>query len=153
MREQFTLWCGIGPPYLQPCPRGYDGWLLSGLWRSSPLAGGLWLWMILVLSLFHAVVVPSGFRTTVQPHWWMTTWWWKKQNRAQSVTDVGPPWAWWRRWWTSQAAAGWSQPPGNRQCWSRRITARRIAAGMSRDTPTSSGRLGPPRSEERRVGK
>jgi hypothetical protein len=31
--------------------------------------GGLWLWMILVLSLFQAVVVPSGFRTTVQPHW------------------------------------------------------------------------------------
>ena len=30
--------------------------------------GGLWLWMILVLSLFQAVVVPSGFRTTVQPH-------------------------------------------------------------------------------------
>jgi hypothetical protein len=32
----------------------------------------------LVLSLFHAVVVPSGFSTTVQPCWWMTIWWWKK---------------------------------------------------------------------------
>ena len=36
------------------------------------LAGGLrlwlWLWRTLVLSLFHAVVVPSGFRTSVQPH-------------------------------------------------------------------------------------
>jgi membrane-bound metal-dependent hydrolase YbcI (DUF457 family) len=31
-------------------------------------AGGLWLWRILVLSGFHAVVVPSGFRTRVQPH-------------------------------------------------------------------------------------
>src|SRR6266702_7789082 len=30
--------------------------------------GGPWLWRTLVLSLFHAVVVPSGFRTTVQPH-------------------------------------------------------------------------------------
>ena len=31
-------------------------------------AGGLWLWRIFVLSGFHAVVVPSGFRTRVQPH-------------------------------------------------------------------------------------
>ena len=37
-------------------------------------AGGLWLWRILVLSLFQAVVVPSGFRVTVQPHRWITTW-------------------------------------------------------------------------------
>ena len=36
-------------------------------------AGGPWLWRILVLSGFHAVVVPSGFRTSVQPHLWMTT--------------------------------------------------------------------------------
>jgi hypothetical protein len=28
--------------------------------------GGPWLWSTLVLSLFHAVVVPSGFRTRVQ---------------------------------------------------------------------------------------
>ena len=50
------------PPHLQPrlmiLPGGHPG-----------RTGGLWLWMILVLSLFHAVVVPSGFRTTVQPHW------------------------------------------------------------------------------------
>ena len=37
-------------------------------------AGGPWLCRILVRSLFQAVVAPSGFRTTVQPHWWMTTW-------------------------------------------------------------------------------
>jgi membrane-bound metal-dependent hydrolase YbcI (DUF457 family) len=30
-------------------------------------AGGPWLCRIFVLSLFHAVVVPSGFSTTVQP--------------------------------------------------------------------------------------
>ena len=29
---------------------------------------GPWLWSTLVLSLFQAVVVPSGFRTRVQPH-------------------------------------------------------------------------------------
>jgi DNA-binding transcriptional MerR regulator len=50
------------PPHLQPrlmiMPGGHPG-----------RTGGLWLWMILVLSLFQAVVVPSGFRTTVQPHW------------------------------------------------------------------------------------
>ena len=60
------------------CP-GYDAGLGSR-GRRLPgghpgLAGGLWLWMTLVLSVFHAVVVPSGFRTTVQPRWWMTTWW------------------------------------------------------------------------------
>ena len=38
-------------------------------------AGGLWLCRTLVLSGFHAVVVPSGFRTRVQPHRWITTWW------------------------------------------------------------------------------
>ena len=37
-------------------------------------AGGLWLWSTLVRSGFQAVVVPSGFRTRVQPHRWMTTW-------------------------------------------------------------------------------
>jgi hypothetical protein len=36
--------------------------------------GGPWLCRTFVRSLFHAVVVPSGFRTTVQPHWWITTW-------------------------------------------------------------------------------
>jgi hypothetical protein len=30
----------------------------------------------LVRSGFHAVVVPSGFRTRVQPHRWITIWWW-----------------------------------------------------------------------------
>ena len=37
--------------------------------------GGLWLCSTLVLSGFQAVVVPSGFRTKVQPHRWITTWW------------------------------------------------------------------------------
>ena len=37
-------------------------------------AGGLWLWMTLVLSRFHAVVVPSEFRTRVQPIRWIITW-------------------------------------------------------------------------------
>jgi hypothetical protein len=49
---------------------------LAALWPVDPghpgrypgRAGGLWLWRTLVLSLFHAVVVPSGFRTNVQPH-------------------------------------------------------------------------------------
>ena len=38
-------------------------------------AGGLWLWRTLVRSGFQAVVVPSGFTTSVQRHLWMTTWW------------------------------------------------------------------------------
>ncbi len=37
-------------------------------------AGGPWLCSTFVLSLFHAVVVPSGFSTRVQPQRWMTTW-------------------------------------------------------------------------------
>jgi hypothetical protein len=36
------------------------------------LTGGPWLCRVLVLSLFQAVVVPSGFRTKDQPHWWIT---------------------------------------------------------------------------------
>jgi hypothetical protein len=36
--------------------------------------GGPWLCRTFVLSLFQAVVVPSGFRTSVQPHRWITTW-------------------------------------------------------------------------------
>jgi len=38
-------------------------------------AGGLWLWRILVRSGFQAVVVPSGFRTRLQPRLWITIWW------------------------------------------------------------------------------
>ena len=37
-------------------------------------AGGPWLCSTFVLSLFHAVVVPSGFSTKVQPQRWITTW-------------------------------------------------------------------------------
>jgi hypothetical protein len=32
----------------------------------------------LVLSLFQAVVVPSGLTIRVQPQRWMTTWWWNR---------------------------------------------------------------------------
>src|SRR6185437_13104207 len=34
-------------------------------------AGGPWLCRVLVLSLFHALVVPSGFTTSVKPQRWM----------------------------------------------------------------------------------
>jgi len=57
------------------------------------------------LSLFQAVVVPSGFSTTVQPLRWISTWWWCVQNRAQSLTEVLPPSALRVRWWTSHPAA------------------------------------------------
>ncbi len=50
-------------------------------------AGGPWLWSTLVLSLFQAVVVPSGFRIRVQPHRWITTWWWNQHKSTQSLTD------------------------------------------------------------------
>ena len=36
-------------------------------------AGGPWLCSTFVLSLFHAVVVPSGLRTRVQPCRWIAT--------------------------------------------------------------------------------
>src|SRR4029077_20682821 len=62
------------PALLPGLPRPGRAALISAR-RHPGRTGGLWLWMILVLSLFQAVVVPSGFRTTVQPHWWMTTWW------------------------------------------------------------------------------
>ncbi len=48
---------------VQPVPGGHPG-----------RTGGPWLWRTFVLSLFQAVVVPSGFRTRVQPQRWMTTW-------------------------------------------------------------------------------
>ncbi len=51
---------------------GVIGFLRRG--RHPARAGGPWLCSILVLSLFHAVVVPSGFRTTVQPLRWISTW-------------------------------------------------------------------------------
>ena len=42
-------------------------------------AGGCpWLCSTLVLSGFHALLVPSGFRTKVQPQRWMTTCWWNQ---------------------------------------------------------------------------
>ena len=42
--------------------------------RYPARAGGPWLCKVLVLSLFRAVVVPSGLSTRVHPHRWMTTW-------------------------------------------------------------------------------
>ena len=49
--------------------------------RHPGRTGGPWLCRTFVLSLFRAVVVPSGFRTRVQPCWWITTWWWKKHSK------------------------------------------------------------------------
>ena len=48
-------------PVLAAATDGYPGW-----------AGGPWLCSTFVLSGFQALVVPSGFRTSVQPHLWMT---------------------------------------------------------------------------------
>src|SRR2546430_17525765 len=77
-------------------------------------AGGPWLWSTLVLFLFHALVVPSGLTTRVQPHRWMTTWWWNGQSKTQSLAEVVPPSALCLVWWTWQAPAGWVQPPAHR---------------------------------------
>jgi|HubBroStandDraft_3_1064219.scaffolds.fasta_scaffold38490_3 hypothetical protein len=54
-------------------------------------AGGPWLCRTLVRSGFQAVVVPSGFRTKVQPHRWMTIKWWYEHSRTQSLRLVWPP--------------------------------------------------------------
>src|SRR5690348_18066528 len=43
----------------------------GGPGRYPARAGGLWLCRTRVLSLFHAVVVPSGLTTRVQPQRWM----------------------------------------------------------------------------------
>ena len=71
-RDYRCTFCRAATTAADYCP-GFDAGLGSRSRRppgAQPgLAGGLWLWMILVLSLFQAVVVPSGFRTTVQPHW------------------------------------------------------------------------------------
>ena len=69
-------------------------------------AGGPWLCRTLVRSLFQAVVVPSGFRTRVQPQRWITTWWWNQHSSKQSLVLVLPPLAWCVVWCTSQAEAG-----------------------------------------------
>jgi hypothetical protein len=91
--------------------------------------GGPWLCRTFVLSLFHAVVVPSALTTRVQPHRWITTWWWNEQRSTHSFTDVFPPSALCFVWCTSQAPAGWLQPPAHWQCRSRSMTALRIPAG------------------------
>ena len=101
----------------------------SGRGRYPARAGGPWLWSTLVLSLFQAVVVPSGLTTRVQPHRWIITWWWKLHSSTQSLTDVFPPRALCRVWCTSHAQAGWLQPPAYWQCRSRSTTALRIPAG------------------------
>src|SRR6185437_16885579 len=107
-------------------------------------AGGPWLCRTLVLFLFHALVVPSGLTTRVQPCRWITTWWWNQHSRTQSCRDVVPPRALCFVWWTWQAPAGWVHPPAHWQCRSRSSTAFRIPAGTDSAYPTSSGRLGPP---------
>jgi catechol 2,3-dioxygenase-like lactoylglutathione lyase family enzyme len=55
----------------QGAPRGDAG-------RYPVRAGGSWLCRTLLLSLFQAVVVPSGFRTRVQPRRWIAIWWWNR---------------------------------------------------------------------------
>src|SRR6266516_2087608 len=89
-------------------------------------AGGPWLWSTLVLSLFHAVVVPSGLSTRVQPQRWIAIWWWKLHSSTQSAVLVLPPLALCLVWCTSHAEAGWSHPPAHRHLRSRKITALRI---------------------------
>ena len=84
---------------------------LPGRVRYSVRAGGPWLCRTVVLSVFQAVVVPSGLTVRVQPRWWIITWWWKKHSSAQPVRLVLPPWAWRVVWRTWQPAAGWLQPP------------------------------------------
>ena len=79
-------------------------------------AGGPWLCRTLVLSLFHAVVVPSGLTARVQPSRWIITWWWYGHSKTQSLRLVLPPLALWVVWWTWQAPAGWPQPPAHSQC-------------------------------------
>src|SRR5690242_19106308 len=112
--------------------------------RYPARAGGPWLCRTLVLFLFHALVVPSGLTTRVQPHRWITIWWWNGHSSTQSVTEVVPPWALCVVWWTWQAPAGWVQPPAHWQCRSRSSTALRIPAGTVSAYPISKGRLGPP---------
>ncbi len=103
-------------------------------WSAGPggypgRAGGLWLWSTLVLPGFHAVVVPSGFRTSVPPHP-VDDNLVVEQNRTHSRVLVLPPFFLCLTWCTSHAEAGWLQPPAHRQCLSRRVTALRIPAGM-----------------------
>ena len=90
---------------------------------------------------FQAVVVPSGFRTRVQPQRWMHIWWWKKHNRTQSRTLGLPPLALCLTWCTWQAEAGWLHFPAHWQCLSRRVTALRMLASepCSEPPPTIVG--------------
>src|ERR1700759_2081990 len=112
--------------------------------RYPARAGGPWLWSTLVLFLFHALVVPSGLTTRVQPQRWITIWWWNGHRSTHSFADVVPPSALCVVWCTWQAPAGWVQPPAHWQCRARSSTAFRIPAGTVSAYPTSKGRLGPP---------
>ncbi len=59
-----------------PCSRkDCPGALTGRSWpaRYPARAGGLWLRSTLDLSRFHAIVVPSGYRTRVQPIRWIIT--------------------------------------------------------------------------------
>jgi hypothetical protein len=40
------------------------------------------------LYLFQAVVVPSGFRTRVQPQRWITTWWWNQHYAEVQIMPM-----------------------------------------------------------------
>src|ERR1035441_339552 len=56
-----------------PSSTGTRSWSRTPRGPYPARAGGLWLRRTLVLSRFHAMVVPSGWRTRVQPIWWIMT--------------------------------------------------------------------------------
>ena len=77
--------------------------------------GGPWLCSTFVLSLFHAVVVPSGFSTSVQPLRWIATWWWNVHSSTQSAVLVGPPSALcFRTVHLARRGRAWLHPPAHR---------------------------------------
>ena len=138
-----------------PCHRPTSGDREINLWvdprqpgggRAYPArAGGPWLWSTLVLSLFQAVVVPSGFTTRVQPlavdHDLVVVAAQEDAVREAGLAAVGlvpgvVHLAGARR-------AGCSRP-AHWQCRSRSRTALRMWAGTVSLYPMSSGRLGPP---------
>ena len=62
-----------GAPYLMAAQGQCGLTVAPGVYPAR--AGGPWLCSTLVRSGFQAVVVPSLFRTSVQPQRWITTWW------------------------------------------------------------------------------
>jgi hypothetical protein len=60
-------------------------------WLGGPWLGGLWLCRVRVRSELVAVVVPSGFRRSAQPHRWTAIWWWNPHKGTRLCSAVGPP--------------------------------------------------------------